>query len=249
MRFFARAATLMSTLRFRLITLDLDETLWPCMPVIQAAEEALYAWLRMRAPRLADAHDVATMREHRKRLMQDSPEIAHDLGQIRRRSLLSLLDAYAYPAALADEALAFFMDHRNRVTPYEDVLPNLQRLARRYALVSVTNGNSNVSATPLRGLFQHSLTAVDAGAAKPDPAIFKLALALTGCRTDECLHLGDDPWLDVQAARALGLTAVWINRDGRSWPDELPAPTRTVTDLHELTAWLDGEAEDDGDGL
>ncbi len=166
----------------RLITLDLDDTLWPCLPVIQAAEEALHAWLRAHAPRLAEAHDVASLRRHRRELMARTPDIAHDLGLVRRRSLTALLESFGYPPRLADEAMAIFMEHRNRVEPFAEVVPALRALSSRYQLVSVTNGNSSVESTPLRGIFRYSITAADAGAAKPDPAIFIRALELTGCR-------------------------------------------------------------------
>ena len=51
--------------RFRLITLDLDDTVWPCEPVIRAAELAMLDWLAGRAPRLTQAHDRVSLREHR----------------------------------------------------------------------------------------------------------------------------------------------------------------------------------------
>lgn len=228
---------------FRLITLDLDDTLWPCVPVIQAAEEAFYAWLHRRAPRLADAHDPASLRRHRRELMQAMPEIAHDLGQVRRRSLVALLESFDYAVALAEEGMEWFDRHRNRVQPFDDVEPVLRVLARRYRLVSLTNGTANPEATPLRGLFERSLTAAEVGAAKPDPALFRRALEHAGCTPGECLHIGDDPWMDVQAARSAGLTAVWVNRYGRDWPGELAPPTRTVTDLHQVLAWLDGDRD------
>jgi len=224
---------------FRLITLDLDDTVWPCAPVIEAAEEALHAWLRRRAPRLANAHDLASLRRHRRSLMDAMPEIAHDLGQIRRRSLVALLESFDYAAALAEEGMAWFDHHRNRVEPFADVGPALHHLSTRYRLVSLTNGTANPEATPLRGLFERSLTAADVGAAKPDPALFLGALAYAGCAPGECLHLGDDPWRDVEAARSAGLTAVWVNRYGRTWPDELAPPTLMVTDFHQVLAWLD----------
>lgn len=233
----------------RLITLDLDDTLWPCKPVIQAADRALHDWLSRHAPRLVAAHDVVSLRRHRGRIMEQSPEIAHDLGQIRHRSLRTLLETFDYPGQLADAAMELFMDYRNRVEPYADARPVLQTLAARYTLISVTNGNANVEATPLRGLFRHRLTAAESGAAKPDPAMFNRALAIAGCRAEECLHLGDDPWTDVEAARACGLTAIWINRTGRAWPDELTPPDCTVTDLYQFAAWLDGARNGDNDGL
>jgi queuine tRNA-ribosyltransferase len=160
----------------RLITLDLDDTVWPCVPVIQAAEEVFHDWLHRHAPRLAEAHDLASMRRHRRELMDAMPEIAHDLGQIRRRSLAVLLESFDYAVGLAEEALALFDEHRNRVEPFEDVAPVLRTLSARYRLVSLTNGTANPEATPLRGLFERSITAADAGAAKPHPALFIRAL-------------------------------------------------------------------------
>ena len=38
----------------RLITFDLDDTLWDAPPVLQAAEAALQRWLAEHAPRLDD---------------------------------------------------------------------------------------------------------------------------------------------------------------------------------------------------
>ncbi len=224
----------------RLITLDLDETLWPCLPVITAAEAALHAWLGGQAPRLAESTDIAAMHQHRLTLMEREPDIAHDVSLVRRQSLTELLGDHGYDdTRLVDAAMAVFMDHRCRVEPYADVLPALQSLSRRYLLVSVTNGNSNPEVTTLKGLFRHRISAAEAGAAKPHPAMFERALALTECRPQQCLHLGDDPWLDVEAARKAGLTAAWINRTGATWPNALPEPALTVTTLDELAHWLD----------
>jgi putative hydrolase of the HAD superfamily len=45
----------------------------------------------------------------------------------------------------------------------------------------------------------------DAGAAKPDPRIFRAALAALGARPDEAACVGDDRALDLEPARALGI--------------------------------------------
>jgi len=228
--------------RFRLITLDLDDTVWPCEPVIRAAEEAVLDWLARRAPRLAAVHDRATLRAHRFALMAQRPEIAHDLGLVRRLSIESLLLGLDYApdlaARLGEQALAVFMAQRNRIEPYPDAAPVLRRLAADFQLVSITNGNADPELTPLAGLFDHHITAARAGAAKPDPVVFDLALRLTGVGSRECLHVGDEPYLDVEAARCLGIEAIWVNRLGRAWPDDLEPPTLTITDLHQLATWL-----------
>jgi FMN hydrolase / 5-amino-6-(5-phospho-D-ribitylamino)uracil phosphatase len=229
--------------RFKLITVDLDDTVWPCAPVIQAAENALLSWLEQRAPRLTEMHDQRSLREHRLALMRSRPEIAHDLGRVRRLSIATLLEEHGHGAedagALAHDALAVFMAHRMRVEPYADVGPALRRLAVRHHLISLTNGNADPEQTDLRGLFAHRVNAAGTGAAKPDAAMFERALALAGCTPGQALHVGDEPYLDVQAARCLGMEAVWVNRYDRVWPDDLPPPALTVTDLHQLADWLD----------
>jgi putative hydrolase of the HAD superfamily len=226
---------------YRLLTIDLDDTLWPCRLTIQRAEEALYGWLAERAPRLAEAHDHASLREHRRVLARAQPAIAHDLTVVRHASLGTLLAAFGYAPSLADEAMDVFLDHRNRVEPYPEVPPVLRRLAPRYRLVSVTNGNSDVARTPLAGLFHRSLTAAGVGAAKPDPALFEGALDWAGLDATQAVHVGDDPRLDVEAARRIGMQAVWVNRSGQTWPEDLAPPVVEVTDLNGLIGWLEGD--------
>jgi putative hydrolase of the HAD superfamily len=224
---------------FRLVTIDLDDTVWPCAPVIRAAEEALYAWLAAQTPRLAAAHDPLSLREHRRALMAARPDIAHDVTELRRAALAALLAEHGYPEALADHAMAVFRRTRNQVEPYADVAPALTRLRRDLCIVAVTNGNAEVRHTPLRDAFDHVLTAADAGAMRPDPALFRMAMDWAGAAPHETLHVGDDPVRDVDAARRIGLAAVWINRDRAAWPDGLAPPLHEVQDLHGLLHWLE----------
>ena len=223
---------------FRLLTIDLDDTLWPCEPVILRAEAELSAWLALQAPRLTDACDREVMRSHRRELMMSRPEIAHDITEVRRQSLRELLAEHGYDSSLADGAMALFLEHRNQVAPYADVVPALRALGNGHRLVSVTNGNADVARTPLNGLFDLSLTAADVGAQKPDPALFQGALKWCGVSPDLALHLGDDPHRDIEAARNLGMEAVWINRGDRAWPDELDPPAAEVRDLSQLQRLL-----------
>jgi putative hydrolase of the HAD superfamily len=52
---------------------------------------------------------------------------------------------------------------------------------------------------------------------KPDPAIFELAIAKSGCPREEILYVGDNPDDDLKGARAVGLTMILIDRQDR-WP-------------------------------
>lgn len=226
----------------RLITLDLDETLWPLEPTIQAAEAALMQWLAERAPDMMQSHDPQSLRAHRRALIHERPEIAHDVTEVRRISIERLLCDHGHvpdeARELAAEAMAVFLAQRNRVRPYADTPGALRGLGACYRLISVTNGNADPDLTPLAGLFEHRVTAAAAGAAKPDPAIFELALALAGCTPEQCLHVGDEPLLDVEAARSIGIARVWVNRTKRDWPRDLEPPAHSVGDLDQLADWL-----------
>ncbi len=244
----------------KLLTIDLDDTLWPCDPPIRLAEARLLAWLGAVAPNLAQTQGPTGLRAHRLGLMGERPDLAHDVTALRRESLRLLLAEFGHREDLADEGMALFLETRNRVEPYPEVAAALGALAERYCLVSVTNGwpgalpappacppslggNSDLDRAPLRGLFHHSLTAGAVGAAKPDPAMFHRALELAGVAPAEALHLGDDPALDVSPAQALGLRAVWVNRFDRVWPAHLVPPDLEVTDLDAFCLWLEGTGD------
>jgi putative hydrolase of the HAD superfamily len=219
----------------RLVTIDLDDTVWPCMPVINQAERVLHDWLSTNAPTLAAEYDIGLLREHRQQLMQEQPEISHNLTLSRRLSLESLLTSYGYDPALSYQAIDVFRRERNRVTPYDEVIQSLDRLQNAVMLISLTNGNAEVENTPLKGLFHHSLSAADVGAAKPDPALFHEAMRLADVPATHTVHVGDDPVADIEAARNVGISAIWVNRNAIQWPQALREPEWSIRDLDELT--------------
>ena len=197
----------------RLLSFDLDDTLWPMKPVIMAAEQELYEWLAWEAPRIVRDLSVMDMRERRVAFMEAHPGISHDLTLVRRRTLALLLEEYGYDPRRAEEGTAVFRSARNRVTPWEDVLPVLGRLKQDYLLVSVTNGNAQVEQTPLRDCFHLNLGAAEVGAAKPHPALFLALQEWSGLPFDQMMHLGDDLQRDMLPARALGMATAWVHRE------------------------------------
>lgn len=224
----------------QLICFDLDDTLWPCHEVIRTAEQACFQWLAANAPRLTQRCSIDEMRAHRIDLARQNPAIAHDLTEVRLRSLIDLTSDAGYPTDIAQRASDVFRAARNRVTPFEEVRETLELLRDRYTLVSVTNGNSQIEQTPLHASFDHSLTAAEVGAAKPDPAIFHVASERSGMPLTSFLHVGDDPVRDIEAARAIGLKTVWVNRYDSDWPAELEPADLEVTDIARLAPILVG---------
>jgi putative hydrolase of the HAD superfamily len=216
------------------LSFDLDDTLWPVAPVIEAAEQALYRWLRERHPRALRGHDLASLRSMRAAVLAAHPEHAHDLTFLRHAALKKLFAAAGHSEAHADDALEVFLVERNRVSCYADVRPALARLATRYRLFGLSNGNADLGRCGLGELFAGHVTARAAGAAKPDPRIFTHLLDAAGAAAQDVMHVGDDPLADVVGATRAGIRAVWINRDARVWPQQFAAPARTIATLSEL---------------
>jgi len=223
----------------KLITFDLDDTLWPCMPVILQAEKTLYTWLKQNAPRLAEEHSVETLRAHRKSITIEQPDIAHNLTLTRQISLQRLLQQYGHDVGLAVQAMEIFQHERNKVTPYDDVVPILKHLGKTYLLIAVTNGNVDITKTPLNGYFQHALTAEAVGASKPDTAIFREAMRLANVSPEQTLHIGDDPRTDIEAAYRAGIYCIWLNRRQSTWPESQQRPHHEISQLDQMLPLLE----------
>lgn len=219
------------------ITFDLDDTLWDIWPVVERAESLLHDWLRMRYPRIVESFTALELRTLCDEIAATQPAIAHDRTQLRKEALQLAATRSGYAAFDTEAAFSVFYIARNTVELFADVRPVLERLTQRYALASLSNGNADVAMIGLSHLFRFSLNAIEAGAAKPHPAMFQQACQLLAVRPEQVVHVGDDPDYDVHAAANVGMWTVWLNRSGRQWPGGLP-PHAEIQNLAELEAVL-----------
>lgn len=208
----------------RALTLDLDDTLWPVAPVIERAEQRLHEWMQAHAPATAARFPIDAMRRWRAEVGRLEPALLHDLTALRRLSIARALTQCGEDPALAEAAFELFMDERHRVDLYEDALPALERLARRYPLLALSNGNADVARLGVGRLFVGRIGAREAGAAKPDARIFEAACRALALGPAQVLHVGDDWRLDVLGARAAGLHSAWVHRGAARPADDGSAP-------------------------
>ena len=221
------------------LTLDLDDTLWPVRPTLVAAEQVLAGWLREHAPATAQGLPPAAMLALRAEVAAAHPHWSHDLTAIRLETLRRALRRHGEDPALAELAFDVFFEARHAVTFYPDVLPGLERLAARFRLVAVSNGNAEVHRLGLERFFSASVSARLHGVAKPDPSIFRAACAAARAAPHQVLHLGDDLAADVDGALAAGLHAGWICRPDGAHAKEAPRPgAHRFADLFEVAAAL-----------
>ncbi|WP_418320411.1 HAD family hydrolase [Piscinibacter sakaiensis] len=224
----------------RVLSFDLDDTLWPVAPMIAGAELELRRWLEQHAPATAAAFDALRMRSLRADIEREQPTLAHDLSALRLLTLRRAIEIAGEPAHLAQQAFDVFFAARQRVEFYPDVMPALQRLAQRYRLVSLSNGNADLHHVGLGHLFCGSVSAREVGCAKPDRRIFDAVCDRLGCEPSQVLHIGDHFEMDIAGARAAGLMAIWLRRhvDGSAPPADADDPAGCIADLDELVQRL-----------
>lgn len=223
---------------YQLICFDLDDTLWPCMPTIQYAEKSIYDWLIKNKPQIAEAYTVDQLREKRKQLLQQQPQLINDLSEARRVHLRQLATEFDDTDDWVDIAFNVFYEARQKVNLFDDVIPVLSTLKKNYQLVALTNGNAHIDKTGLSELFDFQLSAADVQAAKPDPAMFIRAIQQSGVTASQTLHVGDHPVHDIRGARNAGIDAVWMNRFDHPWDSTDTEPDLQFTNLFQLNDWL-----------
>jgi len=227
------------------ILFDLDDTLWPIAPVIAAAEVLLHDWLTTHAPKVAQQFSIEAMRQQRLLLLEAQPQLHGNLIEVRRAGLRSAFAAAGEDPALIDAALRHFMAARNKVTPYDDVLPGLAWLQQRMLVGSISNGNADLDIIGLAQHFKISIAAADFGVPKPDATIFLAGCEALGVAPHEAVYVGDDLYFDVTGAQNAGMRAVWMNRRGSD--AHLAAgvqPDAICSNFDELLLWLQGQLED-----
>lgn len=223
--------------RVSIISLDLDDTLWPVAPIIVAAEENFYRQMQAQYPRVSAALSPTALRDRRIAYMRARPQLHHDLSTLRRNFIDELLAEHDYEADLDGELMRRFKRDRNRVDFYPGTLKALEKLAAKYTLVACTNGNADVFQTEAGPFFSRSISSEQVGAAKPDPRIFTALCRELDCRAPEVLHIGDNPQTDTLGALHAGMHSVWFNREGADWPHP-QRPHASIAHLDDLWSLL-----------
>ena len=211
----------------KVVTFDLDNTLWDVEPALLRAEQVQKDWLSLHRPGAMDSYDHASLWEFKKSVWQRHPHLLHHVSQMRIQMLYELQIAAGYSEQQAHsgarEAFDVFLRERHQVVLYEEALEVLQQLAQRYTLGALTNGNADIYKTDAGEYFDFAFLAEDIGASKPQPDMFHAALERAGVEPRQIVHVGDNPEHDIQGARSVGMYTVWMNSQGEEWPGGEPA--------------------------
>lgn len=230
------------TTPIKLITFDLDHTLWDPDTALQRGETESYAWLAAKHPAFAEQFPAPVFIELRMQLREQFPELRHRVSEIRRiafRQALQQTGLHTEEAnLLAEQAFGVFWQHRQQVNIFSDTPALLQQLSQHYTLGALSNGNACLNTVGLAQHFQFHFAAEDFPAAKPAPDMFLAALERTGVAAHEALHIGDHPVDDIQGAQAVGMKTLWVNFSGKPWESTTMPPDFTVSELPQIVEVL-----------
>jgi len=123
---------------------------------------------------------------------------------------------------------------------FDDVLSTLKELKKQnFTTGLLTNLPSGIDSIcenlGVKPYLDFIVTSAEAGADKPNPAIFRLALERAGVKSTEAVHIGDQYHLDVIGARGVGINTILLDRFD-FYPDVNDCPR--IQSLTELAEYL-----------
>jgi HAD superfamily hydrolase (TIGR01549 family) len=166
-----------------------------------------------------DPESYAEARARAIETLQRNHELVHDEEiwvAFTEQIVLGMGGAPEGARACAADMVAEWERHENFAL-YEDALPVLDELRRHDLKIGlISNGQRD-----LEEFAEHHVLAVDAivgskshGRVKPHPSIFLAALQALSVGPDETAMVGDSYEDDIEGARALGIRAILLDRDG-----------------------------------
>ena len=199
---------------FSAISFDLDDTLYDNRPIIINAERLLIAYLAKHYPKSTSWQSEQWFAV-KKQMVRLQPSLAHDTSAARLVTLAYGLQQLGYSKVEAErgaqDGLCHFLKYRSDITISEEVLAILYRLAQRYRLIGITNGNVDAKRIGLGEVFEFVLHPGNGIRMKPYPDMFYHAASRLALPTAQLLHVGDSYKADVQGARKAGCQAAWLN--------------------------------------
>ena len=225
----------------RLITLDLDNTLWDVDAIIVQAEAELLSWLAQHAPEGAAIYRSDALPEIRSKVLQQHAHASHDLTFLRKQLLFEVMQHAGYDTGtsrrMAEQAFDVFFEGRNRVVFFPGAIEMLQALSERFPVYALTNGNADIHRAGLSDYLRGAYSSADVGVRKPHADMFMAPLQATGVTPQQAVHIGDHLEDDVAGAGGVGMHTIWVNLNDHEPPnpsDECSVrhqPTIIVEDL------------------
>lgn len=156
-----------------------------------------------------------------------------------RRALVYALEVHQLKGNVAE--IEQVMRVYETLQPFDDAVKGLKKLAERYRLVALTNGNQwlvdHLCENNIPVAFQERISVDKAGHFKPHPSVYRMAVQALDCAPGEILMVASHSF-DILGARACGLRGAYVNRYQLPYEDSALRPDLTVNDFLELSKRL-----------
>ncbi len=250
----------MAERRYKAVVIDLFDTLvtWnpdglPLMQFrgreIRSTTPLLYPALetalgeRFDREKFSEAHASVYAEIFTERAKPDALEITCLERFSRTLKILDVDEPQAMP--LAEDLRRIHMGRVREVTKAPPArIDAMKKIARHHRVGLISNfddsetGHLIMHDTGIRELFDAIIISADTGYRKPNPLIFKKILDAMRLEPADILFVGDTPLDDVLGSKGVGMHSAWIRRRGHVFPEGIPAPDITISDLAELPAAL-----------
>jgi len=140
------------------------------------------------------------------------------LYEARVARFASLCRACGFAEERAERVAEMYRDAYQRARRAVPGARELLLALRGRVVVGVISNNvveeqvDKLRALDMRALVDVLVISEEAGVAKPDPAIFRIALERAGSAPERAVMVGDSWAADIIGARAAGIRPVWLNR-------------------------------------
>jgi len=235
----------------RLITFDLDDTLWPTGAVVHAVNAALADSL--------GAYPIDIQTRLYEARSSGTPPPSYSEARIRAIEgwLCEREDAPASCRAEAELRFELWLTERHSAASRllfagaAAAVAETRRLHPDAAIGAITNGRGDPLAMPeLASYFDFTVSAEDTEIypkRKPAKEPFLAALRLAGCEPvpTQWAHVGDDLINDVQAARNLGAWSVWLDQPPSDAGSHEAQPGASPDDAIDSSFWYSTMSEEE----
>jgi FMN hydrolase / 5-amino-6-(5-phospho-D-ribitylamino)uracil phosphatase len=198
----------MSNKSIKLLSFDLDNTLYDNQPVLELAESKSKNYLALEFKKQNIDFDFDYFLSIRNKLMvfksnaTDQQAIKlENLTHLRQQALQEFCQPLEYSENVVKEALQLFLEHRSKVLLAKEMQALLSELVKHYPIVSVSNGNCDPFQTAMKDYITKHYSPEQGYRAKPHQQMLEAIQQDFLLRSREILHIGDQLQTDGIAAK------------------------------------------------
>jgi 2-haloacid dehalogenase len=194
---------------------DIDVVVFDVLGTLVDEPDGIGAAIREALPEAEDTADLVTLWQRHVEAEQEA--IARgERAYVNTEAIdAEAAQAVADRAGLTDAAvLARLATAGQRLAPWDDSIAGIERLAWHFPVIGLSNAGKAalLRLNAFAGLrFHQALSSESAGAYKPAPEVYRLALDAAGCPPERVLMVAAHAW-DLRGAQAVGMRTAYVAR-------------------------------------